>query len=67
MLYAAAVLLCLTVLPFLIGFLKGLAGKSRGRDVQVTNEPSRRRSIDPEQEYWNAYWAGVLLETPYED
>lgn len=67
MLYAAAVLLCLTVLPFLIGFLKGLAGNPRRLDIEVTKESCKRRTVDPEQEYWNAYWAGVLLETPYEE
>jgi len=56
MLYAAAVLLCLTVLPFLIGLLKGLAGKGRMRGTSAgADDQAPKRSIwgDGEDDRWN--------------
>lgn len=56
MLYAAAVLLCLTVLPFLIGFLKGLAGTSRGCEANPGLEnrtPKRSIWDDGDDDRWN--------------
>lgn len=57
MLYAAAVLLCLTVLPFLIGFLNGLGGKVRKQEARESAEHSEARGSfwdsDDEFDYWN--------------
>jgi len=57
MLYAAAVLLCLTVLPFLIGFLNSLAGKVRKQETSESAEyrraPGSFWDSDDEFDYWN--------------